>query len=153
MSNEASILDESTDFSLVLGGPLYHAFHPALAESAKPPMEWLHRRVAAMVTIPWLPLLILSGIAGTLFRGPAIPFPRDVGTQVRFLIALPLLIGAEVVVHKFIAIVVKYFPVHDLMCRFCTRSADASRLQPKFSVFDGDVYGAVVDAVRGDCVR
>ena len=87
MSNEASILDESTDFSLVLGGPLYQLYLGC--RIAKPPMEWLHRRVAAMVTIPWLPLLILSGIAGTLFRGPAIPFPRDVGTQVRFLIALP----------------------------------------------------------------
>jgi len=87
---------DATDFSLVLGGPLYQLFRRAhLSGDA---LELLHRRMIGIVLIAWLPLLVLSFVAGP--GAPiGIPFLRDVDTQVKFLVALPLLVSAELLVH------------------------------------------------------
>jgi len=87
---------DATDFSLVLGGPLYQLFRRAhLSGDA---LELLHRRMIGIVLIAWLPLLVLSFVAGP--GAPiGIPFLRDVDTQVKFLVALPLLVSAELMVH------------------------------------------------------
>ncbi len=64
-------------------------------------MELLPRRMLVMVCIAWLPLLVLSAFAGNALRGTlGIPFLYDIDAHSRFLIALPLLIAAEVVVHN-----------------------------------------------------
>ncbi|HEV3182415.1 MAG TPA: hypothetical protein VGY90_06345 [Steroidobacteraceae bacterium] len=48
----------------------------------------------------WLPLAVLSFIDGHLYGGEILPFLRDIESQVRLLVALPLLIIAELVVHR-----------------------------------------------------
>ncbi len=49
----------------------------------------------------WLPLLLLSASGGRLLGGTVrIPFLLDIEAHVRFLIALPLLVLAEVLVHQ-----------------------------------------------------
>ena len=49
----------------------------------------------------WLPLLVLSALEGHLLEGSAaVPFLFDVEVHIRHLVALPLLIGAELVVHR-----------------------------------------------------
>mgnify|MGYP003337079173 CR=1 FL=1 len=45
----------------------------------------------------WLPLLVMTAISGTLLRGVEIPFLFDIETHARFLIAVPLMIVAELV--------------------------------------------------------
>jgi hypothetical protein len=51
--------------------------------------------------IAWLPLLVLSAVAGRLFRGSAdVPFLLDLEVHVRFLLALPLLFFAELAVQR-----------------------------------------------------
>ncbi|MCI0365402.1 MAG: hypothetical protein L0219_16155, partial [Phycisphaerales bacterium] len=60
--------------------------------------------------VVWLPLLLLSAISGTALSGDvAVSFLHDVDAHVRFLIALPVLIAAEVTVHHRIRSVVTQF--------------------------------------------
>src|SRR5262250_1339965 len=74
-------LRETQDFSLVLGGPLFQ----------------LLRRMLAICTIAWLPLLVLSALEGQVLGSKvAVPFLHDFEVNVRFLIALPLLIYLDV---------------------------------------------------------
>jgi hypothetical protein len=89
-------VSDATDFSLVLGGPLYQLFRRARLTGDT--LELLHRRMVMIVVITWLPLLMLSFVAGP--AAPLkIPFLRDIDTQVKLLVALPLLISAELLVH------------------------------------------------------
>ncbi|MBB6096520.1 hypothetical protein HNQ60_005442 [Povalibacter uvarum] len=87
------------NFSLVLGGPLFQLFRRAhLSGDA---LELLNRRIIIIAGIAWIPLLLLTILAGTAFGGAVeIPFIEDVESHVRFLVALPILIGAELIVHR-----------------------------------------------------
>ncbi len=85
------------DFSLVLGGPLYQLWRRGhLAGDA---LEMVRRRVVVLVVVTWLPLLVLSLVEGHAWTGVALPFLRDVEAHARFLLALPLLVAAELEVH------------------------------------------------------
>ncbi len=95
------------DFSLVLGGPLYQMF--LRARLLKPPADLVGRRVAAFVLITWAPLLVLAAGSGSAFSGVPVPFVVDLDVHVRFLIALPLLVLAEVLVHRRLRGVVSQF--------------------------------------------
>jgi hypothetical protein len=95
---ETAILEERPDFSLVLGGPLYQLFRRArLAGDA---LELIRRRVLVITCVAWVPLLLLSALAGHALGGTIrIPFLHDIEAHVRFLVALPILIAAELIVH------------------------------------------------------
>jgi len=87
------------DFSVILGGSLFQMFRRAhLSGDA---LELLHRRLAALVLLAWLPLLILSILGGRAW-GDAVqmPFLRDIEVHLRFLVAMPLLTLAELMVHQ-----------------------------------------------------
>lgn len=102
------------DFSLVLGGPLFQMYRRMhLSGDA---LELLQRRIIVMSGVAWLPLLLLSAMDGNAF-GNAVPIPfiTDIETHVRFLIALPILIGAELVVHRRIRFVVDQFVERDII--------------------------------------
>lgn len=88
-----------SDFSLVLGGPLFQLFRRAhLSGDA---LELLHRRIIIIAGVAWIPLLLLTVVSGHAFGDAVqIPFLADVETHVRFLVALPILVGAELVVHS-----------------------------------------------------
>src|SRR5688572_5724205 len=98
----------AADFSLVLGGPLYQFFRRAHLSGST--LELLHRRILIIVAVAWLPLLVLSlldGVAlGTAVR---VPFLLDVDLHLRFLLSLPILIAAELIVHQRTRIVVGQF--------------------------------------------
>ena len=95
---QTAIPNEPPDFSLVLGGPLYQLFRRAhLTGDA---LQLLRRRVLVLAGVAWIPLLLLSAFAGHAWGGTiAVPFLQDVEAHVRFLVALPILIAAEIVVH------------------------------------------------------
>jgi hypothetical protein len=98
----------SLDFSLVLGGPLFQLFRRThLSGDA---LQLLGRRTLAITIFTWLPLLLLSVIEGHAFGGSIkISFVHDIEAHVRFLIALPVLLGAELVVHIRLDPVVRRF--------------------------------------------
>ena len=89
----------ATDFSLVLGGPLFQLLRRThLADDA---LALSRRRILVLALIAWLPLLLLSAVAGKLLGGGvAVPFLKDVEVHVKFLVVLPLLVHAELVVHQ-----------------------------------------------------
>lgn len=110
------------DFSLVLGGPLFRLFRRThLSGDA---LELLGRRTLAITLFAWLPLLLLSVIEGHAVGGSiTISFLRDIEAHVRFLIALPVLLGAELVVHIRLGSVVR---------RFVERNIVVAEDRPKF---------------------
>jgi len=86
------------DFSIILGGPLYQLLRRA--HMTGDALELLRRRVITLSVFTWLPLLLLCALAGDAIGGTvAIPFLEDVQVHARFLLAMPLLIVAELVVH------------------------------------------------------
>ena len=91
-------VDGRHDLSVMLGGPLYQLYRRAHVSGAG--LELLHRRVIGLALLTWLPLLPLSLIDGFAWSGVKVPFLLDVETHVRLLIALPLLVLAERVVHQ-----------------------------------------------------
>src|ERR1700741_827085 len=104
----SSALHERPDFSLVLGGPLFQLFRRAhLTGDA---LELLWRRVLVITGVAWLPLLLLSALSGSTYDATAgIAFLYDIEAHARFLIALPILIAAELIVHQRIRPVVAQF--------------------------------------------
>jgi hypothetical protein len=105
---EPTLHQELPDFSQVLGGPLYQLFRRAHLSGDT--LELLHRRILVFWLITWLPLLFLSLVSGSaLGNALRIPFLRDIEVQIRFLVALPVLIVAELIVHLRIRPVVRRF--------------------------------------------
>jgi hypothetical protein len=96
------------DFSVVVGGPLFQALRRA--HLIGDGLQLGRRRMVAMATIAWVPLFALSAADGKAWgNAVAVPFLRDVDAHARFLIALPLLIVAEIVVHQRMRPVVAQF--------------------------------------------
>ena len=92
------LTEEAPDFSLVLGGPMYQLLRGArLTDDV---LTLVHRRVVVAILITWVPLLLLSAWEGLAWRGEVmIPFLLNAETHARFLLALPLMIVAELTVH------------------------------------------------------
>ena len=124
------LLQEQPDFSLVLGGPLYQMLRRTRLTG--PTLELLRRRIVFFVLFCWVPLAILSLVEAHFLGGTKVSFFRDILTHVRFLVALPVLILAELVIHERIRPVVK---------GFVERRVITSEELPKF-------YAAIDSAMR-----
>jgi hypothetical protein len=103
-----AILDEHPDFSLVLGGPLFKFLQRAHLSGEG--LELMRRRVVVIGCVAWVPILLLSAIDGHALGGLIqVPFLYDIEAHVRFLVALPILIAAELIVHQRLHPVVRQF--------------------------------------------
>jgi hypothetical protein len=102
-----NFVEERHDFSLVLGGPIFQLFRRAHLEGNH--LELLRRRIVIITVFVWLPLLLLSAFASPAGGAGRLSFLRDVEVHARFLVALPVLIGAELLVHLRILPVVRRF--------------------------------------------
>jgi len=68
------------------------------------------RRIILFMLIAWVPLLALSALEGHLRDGDvALPFLLDLETHIRFLVVVPLLLAAELVVHRRLLLVARSF--------------------------------------------
>ena len=105
MTTKSHFIDELSDFSLVLGGPLYQLFRKS--HIAGDALELVYRRLLIIALLAWLPLLILITFGSS--AGSRVSFFHDVEVHVRFLVALPVLIAAELIVHSRIRPVVHRF--------------------------------------------
>ena len=105
--------DADRDFSLALGGPLYQLY--LRTRLSTPPLGLLRRRVLIIPLICWGPLLILAAAAGQAFGRVSLPFLLDVEVHARFLVAVPLLIIAELLVHRRMVVVVRQFIERDII--------------------------------------
>jgi hypothetical protein len=129
----SNLFREPLDFSLVLGGPLFQLFRRShLSGDA---LELMQQRILVITLLAWLPLLALSALGGEALGGrAAVPFLLDVEVHVRFLVALPLLIVAELVVHQRMRFVGQQFLERNLipqgaLLRFDAAIASAFRLR------------------------
>jgi hypothetical protein len=114
---------EQPDFSLVLGGPIYQLL--LRAAMIRPSMNLVRRRIIAAIVVTWLPLAVLTAIGGDFLAGVSVPFVYDFDVHVRFLLALPLLIAAEVIVHRRVRAVVEQFDERNLVAPSDRRSFEA----------------------------
>src|SRR5262249_54614347 len=103
---EPNLLEQPLDFSLVLGGPIYQLFRKS--RLAGDHLELLYRRMLVIPLFAWLPLLLLTLVGSSAGSG-FVSFIHDVEAHVRFLVALPVLIVAELIVHSRIRPVVRRF--------------------------------------------
>jgi hypothetical protein len=104
---ELEVPPKVPEFSLVLGGPLYQFY--LRTRLATPPIDLVRRRILAFCLICWAPPLLLSLCSGAAFGRVHVPFLFDIGANVRFLCALPLLIAAECVAQRRIPTIVRLF--------------------------------------------
>ena len=95
----ADVVNDAQNFSLVLGGPLYQLVRRAhLSDDA---LMMVRERVMAIALLAWLPLLVLSALQGGLWgKRVAVPFLYDLEVHIRFLVVVPLLVIAELIVHQ-----------------------------------------------------
>jgi hypothetical protein len=127
------LLRDPPDFSLVLGGPLFQLLRRAhLSDDA---LLLVRQRILVIALLAWLPLLVLSALEGQVLGGDlAVPFLLDMEVHIRFLVALPLLIIAELVVHQRMRPLLQQFLERslipkDAMARFHAIIASAFRLR------------------------
>jgi hypothetical protein len=97
MASEASTRAEE-DFSLVLGGPLYQLL--IRVGLIRPSLDRISWRLLIIVGLAWLPLAVLTLLEGRFSSGVRVPFIEDYDAQARLLAVLPLLIAAEVLMHR-----------------------------------------------------
>ncbi|MBE9608720.1 hypothetical protein [Chitinilyticum piscinae] len=110
----ASLTPQEADFSLVLGGPLYQLL--LRAHLSGDTLQLLSRRILVLTGVAWLPLLLLTVQAGTAWGGQvALPFLYSIDIHVRLLIALPLLVVAELIVHQRMLPVIGQFVLRGLV--------------------------------------
>jgi hypothetical protein len=120
-----NVFQDRQDFSLVLGGPIFQLLRQAhLTDDAQ---ELVKQRIIIISLFTWLPLLVLSALEGKLLGGSvAVPFLLNTEVHVRFLIAIPFLIIAELVVHRRMRFVVKEFLDRRLISESTIKRFDAA---------------------------
>lgn len=97
-ATKENIPQPTEDFSLVLGGPLYQILRRSRLSDTG--LNLLKRRLIAIPLLAWLPLLILSIVEGKFLGSEELSFIHDIELHIRFLLAMPMLIGAELIVHQ-----------------------------------------------------
>lgn len=110
------------EFSLVDGGMLYRVWRSM--HLAGHLFRRITGRIGVLLLLVWLPLLLLTRGEGAL--NLKIPFIEDIETQLRLLVALPLLIWAETFVHKNLRQIVKQFTLHKLISEKALPDFEAS---------------------------
>ena len=107
MNRQPPLAPQAPDFSLVLGGPLYQLY--LRSGLIRPSADLVERRILLFIVVAWLPLAILTLAGGSAFGGVQVPFAFDLGVHARLLLALPLLIAAELIVHQRVQATVRQF--------------------------------------------
>lgn len=111
----ATFQEQTADFSLVQGGPIFQLFRKVRLTGDH--LELLHRRLLTILAIAWVPMLVLDLLASRTGNPARLTFLHDVEVQARFLVALPVLIIAEIVVHARMRPVVRRFVQRQIVRR------------------------------------
>lgn len=108
------LLKDPGDYSFVLGGPLYQLLRRAHLTGTD--LELARQRVLVLSGLVWVPLLVLSAVQGlALGSSVAVPFLRDIEVNARFLVVVPLLVAAEITVHRRLRFVARQFIERELI--------------------------------------
>ena len=123
---------DNNEFSLMLGGPLYQLY--LRTGMAGPPLTLLPRRLFFFPLLTWIPPFLFSLHDGTLIHGVEVPFLHDITVHARFLVALPLLLFAELFAHQIMKPIADQFIARGLIApddqpRYKSIMASAMRLR------------------------
>jgi len=120
-------------FSLTQGGLFFQLMHRVgLADDT---FRILRKRIIVLSLFAWLPILVLSALNGQfLSEKVALPFIWDIDAHVRLLVAMPLLLVAELAVHVRLRLLARDFLTRHLIpehavTRFNAAIASAIRLR------------------------
>jgi hypothetical protein len=135
-------LQELADFSLVVGGPTFQLFRKS--HLAGDGLELLQWRLLVITLGAWLPLLVFATLGSILRNSSGLSFFQDVEVHVRFLVALPVLVAAELVAHSRLRPVVRRFVerrivVPEELGRFHSAIESAVRLRNSIPVECGSL--------------
>ena len=124
-------LQETPDLAATLGGPLYRMLRRSPLGGSVP--QLLRRQAAICVLVCWVPLAVLSLAQGHFLGGIRLSFLRDIETHARFLVSLPVLLMAEMLVYERIGPIIKHFVqrklvIPDDLPRFNTAVNSALRI-------------------------
>jgi hypothetical protein len=124
-------LQEPPDLSATLGGPLYRMLRRSPLGGSVPRL--LRRQAAICVLGCWVPLAVLSFVQGHFLGGIKLSFLHDIETHARFLVSLPVLIMAEMLLYERIRPIIKHFVqrklvIPDDLPRFNTAVNSALRI-------------------------
>ena len=105
---------DGKNFSIVLGGPFFQLMRKAhLTGDA---LELVKKRTLIISMVAWLPLFVLSIFEQRAWGSKLeLPFIEDLEVQVRFLLAVPLMVIAELMVHDRMRVIVKQFQDRNLI--------------------------------------
>ncbi len=113
---------EVQTFSLVVGGPFFRLL--CFLKICDQDLGFLKRRLFFFMLLSWLPLLIFSVFEGKALSGAvSVPFLYDFEAHLRFLVAIPLFLTAEIVVHQ---------RLQPLVQEFISRGLVPTQLRGKF---------------------
>jgi hypothetical protein len=102
-----NLLEDAPDFSIVIGGPLFQLLRRARLQGDH--SELVFRRLILFAAMTWLPLFLLATVGPSAGTAGRLAFLRDIEVHARFLVALPALIVAELIVHSRMLPVVRRF--------------------------------------------
>ncbi len=98
---------QEPDLSLTLGGPLYRMLRRSPLGGSVP--QLLRRQATICVLVSWVPLAVLSLVQAHSLGEIKLSFVHDIETHARFLVSLPVLIIAEMLVYERIGPIMKHF--------------------------------------------
>jgi len=114
VKSDSSSTASDLAFSLTEGGPgtaflkRLRLIHPELGASSA-------RTALILMTLLWVPLCVLCLIEGVAFSGVKLPFFYDIAAHTRFLLAVPVLVLADIPVGARLRQVVRHFLVAHLV--------------------------------------
>jgi hypothetical protein len=101
-------------FLLMEGGPLYHIEQRLVLARGRETA--IRRRAILSILLTWVPLFVLCAAQGTAYGNHVeLPFLKDFSAYARFLLAIPLLIGAEAFLGPRIAEAAEHFVTSGLV--------------------------------------
>jgi hypothetical protein len=103
---------QASEFSLMQGGLFYRL--NVMLKLCGPRLEFSERKMIALIAITWLPLFILSSMHAPI-PDLKVPFLYNIEVHIRFLIALPTFIFAEVVANNRIRMLIKQFTLRNII--------------------------------------
>ncbi len=110
-------------FPWFCGDPIYQFF--VRVGLVRPPLDRVAPRIIVITLFAWGPLLVLASLGGRLTSGVKAPFLYDIEAHCRLLAALPLLIGAEVIIHRRMRMMMLQFVERQIINRPSFRSLKA----------------------------
>jgi hypothetical protein len=102
------VSSEPPPFSLVAGGPLFRLLRRLHLVNDE--VEFLSRRILVAFSVAWIPLAVLAIFEGRAWGASVpVPFFYDIDLHARVLLGLPLMLGAERIVFRWMRSTVPEF--------------------------------------------